>query len=196
MRYIIFDYETTGINIESDLPIQYGLLADSWEKPITKLINQAVDIPESATAIHGITTDQIRMDGISPENAAAELLAYFQAFERIIVHNGLRFDVPIFEKQCGLYGLQPPDRSKYIDTAGMYKGLRLGKIAKPGQSHFDYCIEALDSRVVGLKFNVKFIVEEFKIDADKTFHDAGGDVYYTREIFRVLADYSNIKRKT
>jgi DNA polymerase III subunit epsilon len=61
------DFETTGIDRFSDVPVSYalvsvvdGVLVRSW----SGLIDPGCDIPAEATQVHGITTAQARREGM------------------------------------------------------------------------------------------------------------------------------------
>ncbi len=70
------DFETTGIDRFFDVPVSYalvsvvdGIVVRSW----SGLIDPGREIPSDATAVHGITTEQARADGM-PLEAAIELV--------------------------------------------------------------------------------------------------------------------------
>jgi DNA polymerase-3 subunit epsilon len=72
-----FDLETTGLDRFSDVPVSLALLRLRrglvFERTV-ELVNPGRPIPEEATAIHGITNDAARRDGL-PLPAAIELVA-------------------------------------------------------------------------------------------------------------------------
>jgi DNA polymerase-3 subunit epsilon len=69
-----FDFETTGIDRFNDVPVSYalvyaleGLIRVSW----SGLIDPGRDIPEEATAVHGITSARARNEGMPLREAIA-----------------------------------------------------------------------------------------------------------------------------
>lgn len=71
------DFETTGVDRFSDVPVAYALVSvvegvavRSW----SGLIDPGREIPQEATAVHGITTEQARAEGM-PLHAAIALVA-------------------------------------------------------------------------------------------------------------------------
>jgi DNA polymerase III subunit epsilon len=67
-----FDLETTGVDRFSDVPVSYALI--EMEDGITVarhsgLIDPGRDIPAGATAVHGITTEQARDEGMQLDEA-------------------------------------------------------------------------------------------------------------------------------
>ena len=58
-----FDFETTGVDRFNDVPVSYalvhvvdGVVDTSW----SGLVDPGRDIPEGATAVHGISTERAR----------------------------------------------------------------------------------------------------------------------------------------
>ena len=71
------DFETTGIDRFNDVPVSYalvsvveGVVVRSW----SGLIDPGRDIPPEATAVHGISTERAREEGM-PLHAAISLVS-------------------------------------------------------------------------------------------------------------------------
>lgn len=67
-RLLAFDLETTGVDPFSDVPVSYALVAvqggvvvgsDAW------MIDPGREIPVGASAVHGITTERARREGMT-----------------------------------------------------------------------------------------------------------------------------------
>ena len=74
--YLAFDTETTGVNVEQDRIVTAAIVdIRPGEQPRTRtwLVNPGIDIPAGATAVHGITTEMARADGIHPSTALDEI---------------------------------------------------------------------------------------------------------------------------
>jgi len=72
-----FDLETTGTDRFSDVPVSLALLRLSRGVVLERtvgLVDPGRPIPDEATAVHGITTEQARRDGMAL-HAAIELVA-------------------------------------------------------------------------------------------------------------------------
>lgn len=74
--YLSFDTETTGIDVETDRVVTAAAVhIQPGQAPVTRtwLVNPGIDIPAGATAVHGITTEMARADGIHPSVALDEI---------------------------------------------------------------------------------------------------------------------------
>ncbi|NLC98459.1 MAG: 3'-5' exonuclease [Actinomycetales bacterium] len=71
-----FDTETTGVNPQTDRIVTASLEwinADATRVSGQWIINPGVEIPTSATAVHGITNDRVQAEGAAPAVALEEI---------------------------------------------------------------------------------------------------------------------------
>jgi DNA polymerase-3 subunit epsilon len=71
------DFETTGVDRFSDVPVSYALVSvvdGIAERSWSGLIDPGREIPPDATAVHGITSERARADGM-PLDAAIALVS-------------------------------------------------------------------------------------------------------------------------
>jgi DNA polymerase-3 subunit epsilon len=188
--YLVFDFETTGLSPESDHIIQVGL-CDVVEGRVTRrsgwLVNQNVHVPPGATGVHGITTGDIRDQGVSPEKSLRVLLNTLRKAATCVGHNIHDFDIPFLLTECGRLGMAPPDSRDYVDTAALFKGWKLGMQKEPGENHQDYADRILPMPVRGLRYSVQTCLDEFGIELDaSTLHNATHDTHSTHLIFQAL----------
>jgi DNA polymerase-3 subunit epsilon len=111
------DFETTGIDRFNDVPVSYalvsvveGVVVRSW----SGLIDPGRDIPLEATAVHGISTERARHEGM-PLHAAISLVsdAVLAASGRGVPLAGMKldYDLTILETQArDLFGSGPIDQ--------------------------------------------------------------------------------------
>ena len=113
-----FDCETTGVQVETDriVTATVGTLqpgTPTWKQSIRSwLINSGVDIPDEATAVHGITTVQAKKHGKEPPGAldiiAHDLARLFLA--RIpVVGTNVCFDFTILDRELRRHDLPTLD---------------------------------------------------------------------------------------
>jgi len=110
----VFDTETTGIDTRlSRIVTAYiGLLNSAGEvtEAAEWLINPGVEIPEAATAIHGISTAHARDHGQEPPAAVAAiattLARYFDQGIPVVAYNA-SYDFSILHHEMLRYGQEP-----------------------------------------------------------------------------------------
>lgn len=102
--YLVFDTETTGLPLwkePSDDERQPHIVDVAWtlyDRDRTELerfdaiINPGVDIPEDVSALHGITTERARDEGIQPQQAWERFADVISRTEIVVGHN-VSFDI-------------------------------------------------------------------------------------------------------
>lgn len=106
-----FDLETTGVDIDTDRIVT----ASRWIIDPTKgtkvhagwLVNPGVDIPEGASAIHGITTEHAQANGQDPASAVREIagdLLHWSTEGATTVAFNASYDVSLLHRECVRYG--------------------------------------------------------------------------------------------
>jgi DNA polymerase-3 subunit epsilon len=108
-----FDLETTGTDVETDRIVTAAVVrvepdgAVSAER--TWLLDPGVVIPEQASAIHGISTDQARAHGVLASSAIEEIAGAVAEVLRsgtpLVVMNA-RYDLSLLDRECRRYGLE------------------------------------------------------------------------------------------
>jgi len=101
-----FDLETTGIDRFSDVPVSFALVTFEGSAVIrcdAALVDPGRPIPEAATAVHGITTERARSEGL-PLGEAVEMVAdaMVSASGRGVPVVGMKldYDFTILDVQC------------------------------------------------------------------------------------------------
>ncbi|MFB6439638.1 exonuclease domain-containing protein [Streptomyces sp. NPDC056411] len=101
-----FDTETTGIDVERDRIVSAALVVQETPRSaprITRwLVNPGVEIPEAATAVHGLTADHLARHGRWPapvmEEIARALAAQSLAGRPLVVMNA-PFDLTLLDRE-------------------------------------------------------------------------------------------------
>ena len=111
-----FDLETTGRDPHTAHIVSAALIDMRTHETWEWLVYPEDEIPAEATAVHGITTEYARENGMPRAQAIAQMHQVFA--ERtpacIVAHNA-PYDLTIFSRECAQYGLTLPDFS-VIDT--------------------------------------------------------------------------------
>ncbi len=97
---VFFDLETTGINIAKDRIVEISILKvfpNGNKESKTWLVNPEIEIPKEASAIHGITNEQVVTEPTFKELAAkvSELIAGCD----LAGFNSNRFDIPLLAEE-------------------------------------------------------------------------------------------------
>ncbi|MDR3252278.1 MAG: 3'-5' exonuclease [Tannerella sp.] len=97
---VIFDLETTGINITNDRIVEISYLKvspDGKEESKTRRINPDMPIPPEATAVHGITDEDVK-DCPRFKDIAKSLAAQIEGCD-LAGFNSNRFDIPLLAEE-------------------------------------------------------------------------------------------------
>ena len=97
---IFFDLETTGIDIARDRIVEISMvkvMPDGEEIVRTRRINPGMPIPAEATAIHGITDEDVKDCPLFPQ--IAKSLAQFIEGCDFGGFNSNRFDLPMLVEE-------------------------------------------------------------------------------------------------
>ncbi|NLX13800.1 MAG: 3'-5' exonuclease [Phycisphaerales bacterium] len=188
--YLVFDFETSGLNPQSDRIIQVGFCQVEDGQVIGQggwLINQAVRMCREAIALHGITPEKLREQGIDPRDSLTRFLEMIGNAPACIGHNIHMFDVLFLNAEAKRLGLAMPSTHDFADTAALFKGWKMGVSKSSRESHRDYAQRVLSMRVPGLKYAIPACVKSLGIKADMSgAHVACHDAYLTHLIYQRL----------
>ena len=97
---IIFDLESTGLNIIHDRIVEISYLKifpDGREEAVTMRINPEMPIPKESTAIHHITDGDVA-DSPAFKDVAEQLAATFADCD-VAGYNSNNFDIPLLDEE-------------------------------------------------------------------------------------------------
>lgn len=187
-EYVIYDFETTGLETATCDVIEIGAMHVRKGEVIDKktwLIKISLPLPEKIVEITGITDSLLAKEGIAEEEA-------FQAFAKmahgktLMGHNILRYDNPILWRKAQKHGLL--ESFKYgmtncIDTAGMFKAKQLGRKHLSIQ---DFWLRVMNEVIRG-QFNLGYAHELLGCNKEGIVaHRAGGDVEMVKAIYEKM----------
>ncbi len=106
-----FDTETTGISTARDRIVTAAIITRTGGDVAVRtwLIDPGVEIPERATEVHGITTEQARAEGLAPADALEQIaadLAYALGRRMPVVGFNIQYDMSILEAELARNGLE------------------------------------------------------------------------------------------
>jgi DNA polymerase-3 subunit epsilon len=107
-----FDTETTGVDSGRDRIVTAAVItragAEGSSERRTWLVDPGVEIPAAATAVHGVTTERARAEGVSPDEALPEiasLLAEALTSGIPVVGFNVAYDLGILEAELARHDL-------------------------------------------------------------------------------------------
>jgi DNA polymerase-3 subunit epsilon len=119
---IFFDLETTGIDISRDRVVEISLvkIMPGGDREIkTRRVNPEMPIPAEATAIHGITDDDVK--DCPPFRALAKSLAGYMEGCDLGGYNSNRFDIPMLVEEFLRAGVDVDfKRRKFVDVQNIF----------------------------------------------------------------------------
>lgn len=154
-----FDLETTGTNKKTARIVEIGLEIMVPREPtryFRTLVNPTIPIPPGATAIHGITDDDVK-DAPTFAQLAGSLIKGFTDAD--FVGYNIRFDVERIQQEFGRCGI-----AWSYEHARLICGHRLWQIAQP---------RSLED------FARTYMLPEDKDEASSGAHNALGDVRWS-----------------
>lgn len=161
---VIYDLETTGLNLESDEMIQISALRLSDGKRFNRFVLPKGEISKKAVLTHGYDLDHIVKNGGKP---ASEVLKDFVDFANgcvLIGHNSSYYDDVILARQLSEEGLK-------IDSPSRYDTLVLAQAVLPNLSNY----------------KLATCCEYFGVTNERA-HDALADVEATALVFEKLME--------
>lgn len=141
---VVFDLETTGIDIVKDRIIEISyvkVFPNGKEESKTMRINPGMPIPPASTAIHGITDDDVK-DCPLFKNVAKQLAAQIEGCD-LAGYNSNRFDIPLLVEEFLRAGVDIDlTRRKFIDVQTIFYKMEQRTLAA---AYKFYCQKSLEN---------------------------------------------------
>jgi DNA polymerase-3 subunit epsilon len=110
----VFDTETTGIAPETTRIVSAHVSVinpnGQVETPQNWLIDCGIEIPPQATAVHGITTERMRAEGIDAPHGIYQIISTLRDFIAagipVVAYNAA-YDFTILDREAKRYGFDP-----------------------------------------------------------------------------------------
>ena len=195
--YVVVDVETSGLNPYSDRVLEIGVAVvknREVEMPALSWVlnpnfpNDGFEVPAKITELTGITTEEIIKTGANPVSVLQKLQNICNE-KMILSHNGIRFDRLFLDEEFKRFGFKPSDKHKFLDTAALFKGWRLGMLdLLEDMSFYDFANRVLEKRAYGIYFNLGYCCKVLEIDTSDLgdAHRASVDVVMTHRVLEKL----------
>lgn len=174
--YCVWDAETTGIDVHEDRIVQWfmatanaeGNLLDTWQW----FLNPGIEIPEEATAVHGLSNEWLSENGQDPKEALNEIrLIFLENIDLIHVAFNMAFDLSILDAEFKRhhvsenFGHYMRDKARLVDAIVIdrhHDKYRRGKRTLAAQAdHYgvDYDADSLHDARVDVALTAKVTVK-------------------------------------
>ena len=168
-----FDLETTGINISNDRIVEISILKvhpDQTEKRKTWLVNPSIPIPKEASAVHGISDQDVANAPLF--SAIAKEISNWIDGADLCGFNSNRFDIPLLAEEMLRAGLDFDMKNRL----------------------------AVDVQTIFHKMEQRTLTAAYKFYCDKSLkdaHSAEADTYATYEVLKAqLSRYEELENDT
>ncbi len=185
--FLGFDTETTGVDPRTDRIVSAALVMRDARgtRQRTWLVDPGVEIPQPASAVHGITTDHVRAEGLPPHQAleeiAAELTRATAAGVPVVVYNAC-FDIRLLEHELTRWGLPT-----LTDRLGRAPGPVLDPLVVD---------RALDRERPG-KRTLADLCRHYRVPTPRALHTAEVDVLATLDLLdRLLEAFPELGQRS
>ena len=171
-----FDTETTGIDPKRDRLVTCSLVAVT-EEGVSKrywLADPGVEIPERASAVHGITTEQARAEGRPSDEVLEEvaaLLAGHMGRGHPAVAFNATYDFTLLESELDRHGLP---------TLAERLGGEVFPVVDP------YLLDRSADRYRKGKRRLEDLCRHYGVHAEDDFHNAEADVLATLRLLAAI----------
>ena len=140
---VFFDLETTGVDIGRDRIVEISMvkLMPNGDREVkTRRVNPEMHIPEEATAIHGISDDDVK-ECPTFRQLAKSLAGYIEGCD-FAGYNSNKFDVPMLVEEFLRVGVDVDlKRRKFIDVQNIFFKMESRTL---GAAYKIYCSKSLD----------------------------------------------------
>jgi DNA polymerase III epsilon subunit-like protein len=198
-NYVVFDTETTGVELSTAKILQYGFCIVVDRKPaswFSQLVTRPnLVIPKEASDIHGITAEKLNETAIPASQYVPHVVDMMQKWVddglSIVGHNLYKFDIPLFQIESAEFGKPFRfDTEGVIDTGMMVKAAQLGANVKEKET-----LRGFYSRISEIRAKAKWSLDRHCYDTynlgrsgvKKTdAHDAANDCRLTHCLLETL----------
>lgn len=178
-----FDTETTGVDVGADRIVTAAVVRrDATGTTVrTWLIDPGIAIPPAATAVHGITTEQVRAAGRQPREAldevASALVATWRAGVPVVAFNA-GYDLSLLDAELRRHGLATVTE-------------RLGRAAGPVIDPL--VLDRAEERYRPGKRRLGDLCAVYGVDTPQALHAAHVDVVATLDLLdRIVATHPHL----
>lgn len=174
-----FDTETTGVDVAGDRIVTAALVVREADgspgQSRTWLADPGIEIPQAATAVHGITSEYAREHGVAPALAldeVAQVISGALASDAVLVAFNATYDLTILRAELVRHGLPTLEE-------------RLGREVLPVVDPL--VVDRQVDRYRRGKRTLELMGQAYGVVENAAAHTADGDVAHTLAVLEALA---------
>lgn len=185
---VFFDLETTGIDTAKDRIVEISyikVMPNGNEESKNLRINPGVHIPEAATAVHGISDDDVK-DCPYFKDVAEDIAADMQGCD-LAGFNSNHFDVPMLVEEFIRAGVHFPTEGKcFVDVQNIYHKLERRTLIAAYKFYCDKNLEDAHSALADTRATYEVLQSQLDF-----YKDENGEPLLKNDI-DFLAEYSRM----
>ena len=204
--YAVVDLEMTGFSPSQDVIIEMAVGVSMPDQPLrTDRVLVKIDrpLPKGITRLTGITDRDLALGGMAIDDALAWFVRKTSNLP-LVGHSILKSDRPFLIEEARRHRSRVEERAypsisideethlpieRFIDTAGLYKGYKLGEYQNHGESHAAYVQRMTSLRAYGIETGLLAACEDLGISTSRVrAHRAFGDVLQNHRLFEKLLE--------
>jgi DNA polymerase III epsilon subunit-like protein len=194
-KYILFDLETENLSLASNnKPWQLGYIigeGKETKEAVAQMIKwDPLNISEGAAKVTKFNKKKYNAEALDPLEVLTKLDSYIYDKEyKIIIHNGLGFDVYIHNNWRKTLGFKTDYSyiNRVYDTNCLAKAIKTQSAPKENEKLILFQYKMNHFRKKGLKTNLTALGEEYGIDFDpETLHDAYNDCILNWQVWNKI----------
>lgn len=192
-----FDLETTGIRVATDRIVEICIVrinADASTKIKTTRINPGIPIPWEATAIHGITNEDVK-DSPSFSQIAHELAQFLESCD-LAGYNSNHFDIPLLVEEFLRAGVDFELKGRrFVDVQNIFHKMEPRNLKAAYKFYCQLDLENAHSAEADTMATYEILKAQLDRYKDITFKDRKGNV--TQPVIndvKALSDFSYVTR--
>ena len=182
---ILFDLETTGINVTSDRIVELcyiKVFPNGNEESKSMRINPQMPIPPHSTAVHGITDDDVK-DCPTFKEVAKELELTFRDSD-IAGYNSNKFDVPLLVEEFLRAGVEIDlSKRKFVDVQTIFHKMEQRTLVAAYKFYCGKNLENAHSALADTRATLEVLESQLDRYPDVLTNDVG-----------FLADFTTVNR--
>ena len=182
---ILFDLETTGINVTSDRIVELcyiKVFPNGNEESKSMRINPQMPIPPHSTAVHGITDDDVK-DCPTFKEVAKELELTFRDSD-IAGYNSNKFDVPLLVEEFLRVGVEIDlSKRKFVDVQTIFHKMEQRTLVAAYKFYCGKNLENAHSALADTRATLEVLESQLDRYPDVLTNDVG-----------FLADFTTVNR--